>query len=260
MHWLSRNARNRRACVWVGVLMLLAGCGNDPAGNAHVEYDGQTLVVDGTAYEREATFDSPGIDLPGRVVVQHVEEKTDDALALVERYGLVLEGRSSEGWLLVKVPSGYEMQWATAFTMHLGAPSSATTDSAQSPTPVAVAAPQNVDVAADATPVPDGEPSEADVRRIITENYELIDKAGGLPVTATATGQSLVLRGKVFEARKESCRKLPGARPGEWECSANLMVGLCSGDCDPSMEEPSPKGERVRIRWNPEQGRFTSGG
>lgn len=260
MHWLSRNARNRRACVWVAVLMLLAGCGNDPAGNAHVEYDGQTLVVDGTAYEREATFDPPGIDLPGRVVVQPVEEKTDDALALVERYGLVLEGRSSEGWLLVKVPSGYEMQWATAFTMHLGAPSSATTDSAQSPTPVAVAAPQNVDLAADATPVPDGEPSEADVRRIITENYELIDKAGGLPVTATATGQSLVLRGKVFEARKESCRKLPGAKPGEWECSANLMVGLCSGDCDPSMEEPSPKGERVRIRWNPEQGRFTSGG
>ena len=61
--------------------MLLAACSNDPAGNAHVEYDGQTLVVDGTAYAREATFDPPGIDLPGRVVVQPADEKTDDALA-----------------------------------------------------------------------------------------------------------------------------------------------------------------------------------
>lgn len=258
MHWLSRKARIGPACVWIAVLILLAGCGNDPAGNAHVEYDGQTLVVDGTAYQREATFDPPGIDLPGRVVVQPVEEKTDDALALVERYGLVLEGRSKEGWLLVKVPSGYEMQWATAFTMQLGAPSSATTDSAQSPTPVVAAAPRSEDLAAARTPVPDEEPSEADVRRIITENYELIDKAGGLPVTMTATGQSMVLRGKVFEARKESCRQLPRAEPGEWECTADLMVGMCSGDCDPSLEEPSPKGERVFIRWDPELGRFTA--
>lgn len=258
MHWLSRKARIGPACVWIAVLILLTGCGNDPAGNAHVEYDGQTLVVDGTAYQREATFDPPGIDLPGRVVVQPVEEKTDDALALVERYGLVLEGRSKEGWLLVTVPSGYEMQWATAFTMQLGAPSSATTDSAQSPTPVVAAAPRSEDLAAARTPVPDEEPSEADVRRIITENYELIDKAGGLPVTMTATGQSMVLRGKVFEARKESCRQLPRAEPGEWECTADLMVGMCSGDCDPSLEEPSPKGERVFIRWDPELGRFTA--
>ena len=260
MHWLSSNARSGRACVWIVVLLLLAACGNDPAGNAHVEYDGQTLVVDGTAYEREATFDPPGTDLPGRLVVQPADEKADEALALVERYGLVLEGRSKEGWLLVKVPDGYEMQWAAAFTMQLGAPSSATIDSAQAPTPVAVATPQNADLAANAVPIPEGEPSEADVRRIITEQYEQIDKAGGLPVTMTATGQSAVLRGKVFEARKESCRKLPGAEPGEWECSANLMVGLCSGDCDPAREEPLPHAERVRIRWNPEQGRFTSDG
>ena len=260
MHWLSSNARSGRACVWIVVLLLLAACGNDPAGNAHVEYDGQTLVVDGTAYEREATFDPPGTDLPGRLVVQPADEKADEALALVERYGLVLEGRSKEGWLLVKVPDGYEMQWAAAFTMQLGAPSSATIDSAQAPTPVAVATPQNADLAANAVPIPEGEPSEADVRRIITEQYEQIDKAGGLPVTMTATGQSAVLRGKVFEARKESCRKLPGAEPGEWECSANLMVGLCSGDCDPAKEEPLQHAERVYIRWNSEQGRFTSDG
>lgn len=259
MHWLSRNHHIGLGVAWVALLILLAGCGNDPAGNAHVEYDGRMLVVEGAAYQREPTFDPPGTDLPGRVVVQPGEEKSDEALALVERYGLELEGRSTEGWLLVKVPRGYEMQWATAFTMQLGAPSSATTDSAQSPTPVAVAPARKAELSVDAMPVPGEEPSEADVRRIITQQYELISDAGGLPVTMTATGQSMVLRGKVFEARKESCQKLPAAKPGEWECSADLMVGLCSGDCDPSLEEPLPKGERVRIHWNAEQGRFTSG-
>jgi hypothetical protein len=241
------------------MLMLLAGCGSDgPAGNEHVEYDGTTLRVDGAAYEREATMDRPGADLPGRMVLQPVDEKRDEALALAERYGLELEGTSREGWMLVKVPDGFEMQWATAFVMRLGAPSSATIDSAQFPTPVAVAAVQDTD-AADAAPVPDAEPSEADVRRLVTGKYDLLDQAGGLPVTATATGQALVLRGKVFEARKDSCRQLPHAKPGEWECTADLMVGICSGDCDPAAEEPTPKSERVRIRWDPEQGQFTHG-
>jgi hypothetical protein len=35
------------------------------------------------------------------------------------------------------------------------------------------------------------------------------------------------------------------------------MMGLCSGDCDPSDEEPLPKGERVFIRWDPAQRGFT---
>jgi hypothetical protein len=76
-------------------------------------------------------------------------------------------------------------------------------------------------------------------------------------MTVTATGQSAVFHTKVFDARKESCRRLPGAKPGEWECEADLMMGLCAGDCDPSAEEPLPKGERLGIRWDPAQRRFT---
>ena len=67
-----------------------------------------------------------------------------------------------------------------------------------------------------------------------------------------------VLHAKVFDARKKSCWQLPGAKPGEWECEAELMMGLCSGDCDPSAEEPLPKeGERVSIRCDPVQRGFT---
>ncbi len=254
MHDVQRAA-GLRVVAWVLCLALLAGCGSGPDGNDYVDYDGTTLVVEGSEFVRENTMDPPGTFLPGRVVVQPEDGKLDDAIGLIQRYGLILEGRSAEGWLLVKAPDGFEMQWATALQGKLGGSSYATNDSAQSPTPVAVA--EAVDAAVADVPVPDDEPSAADVRRIAIESYERLEKAGGLPVTMTATGQSMVLHAKVFDARKESCRRLPHAKPGEWECEAELMMGLCSGDCDPSAEAPSPKGERVYIRWDPAQRGFT---
>jgi hypothetical protein len=148
------------------------------------------------------------------------------------------------------------MQWATALTAELGGRSTATTDSAMAPTSVVAAAAPGASAPVADAPVPDEEPSAADVRRLSIEKYERLEEAGGLPMTMTATGQSMVFHSKVFDARKESCHQLPGAKPGEWECEAELMMGLCTGDCDPSAEEPLPKGERVGIRWDPTQRRF----
>ncbi|WP_155944483.1 hypothetical protein [Pseudoxanthomonas sp. Root630] len=255
MHTLSRRARIGRLVGLFLCLALLAGCGGSgPEGNEYVDYDGTTLVVEGTPYPREATLDPPGTYLAGRIVVQPEQGKHDAATALIERYGLTLEGRSAEGWLLVKGPDGFEMQWASAIQHQLGGLSFATNDAAGAPTPIAVVA----DAApASGASVPDREPSAEEVRRAFFDLYEKLDVAGGLPVTITASGQSTVLRAKLFDARKESCRTLPHAKPGEWECEAELMMSLCSGDCDPADEEPSPKGERISLRWAPEAERYT---
>lgn len=259
MHFVQRMARAGRAGGWLlCCVLLLGGCGNDPLENEYVQYEGTSLVVEGNAFAREATPDSRGTHLPGRVVVKPDDQNMDDALALIERYGLALEGRSREGWLLVQVPSGFEVQWASALASELGGRSTATPDSAMAPMAVVpdVAQDGRAQVASGVS-VPDDEPSAEDVRRISIEMYERLENAGGLPVTMTATGKSMILHGKVFDARKESCRRLPGAKPGEWECEAELMMGLCSGDCDPSAEEPLPKGERLGIRWDSAQRRFT---
>lgn len=123
--------------------MLLVGCGpSDPPGNAAVDYDGGVLRVDGREFRREPNPDEEAYPtLPGRVVVQPRPQHDAESLALalewVKRYGLSVEGRSREGWLLVKVPDGYEQQWAAAFSTINPAQMSATTDSKMSPTPIA---------------------------------------------------------------------------------------------------------------------------
>lgn len=254
MQSITRNVRVVRAVGGLLWLALLAGCGGGgPEGNAYVDYDGTTLVVEGTPYQREATLDPPGLDLPGRVVVQPEHGKDDEALALVARYGLTLEGRSAEGWLLVKGPPGFEMQWASAIQQQLGGRSFATTDSASAPTAIVLAA-ETTPAAGE--PVPAEEPSAADVRRALFDQYARLEEAGGMSATMTATGQSLLIRAKLFDATKRSCRQLPSAKPGEWECEADTMMGLCNGDCDPADEEPLPHAERVYLRWDPAQGRY----
>jgi len=244
-----------RVAVLAACISLAAACGeHGPAGNEFVEYDDGVLIVEGQSFEREPSFDDKAFpELPGRTVVQPKPGSEPEALEFVRRYGLSLEGRSREGWLLVKVPDGYEQQWASAFTMASTGRIHATTDRKGSPTPIATPAP-SADQAAEAGPgaaVPSEEPSDADVRRLAIELYERIERAGGFPATATATGQPLLIRSKIFDAQKQSCKQLPKARPGEWECVASLRVGMCNGDCDPAMEEPLQKAERIRIRWDP---------
>lgn len=247
---IGSHALRRWAALLVAV-SLLAACGKTvPPGNTFVTYDDEVLHVDGREYRREQPSDYP--ILPGRVVVQprKGEEPARLAMEWVHRYGLDVVGRSAEGWLLLKVPVGYEEQWASVFSMTNPAQVSATTDPASSPTPLAPP-PTAPTAPPPGVPVPAGEPSADDVRRLVFERYQRIEDAGGLPMTMTATGQPLLIHTKVFDARKESCHRPPHAEPGVWECEAQAQMALCNGDCDPALEEPLPKGERIGVRWDP---------
>lgn len=137
------SATLRRLAAMAVWAMLLVGCGpSDPPGNEVVEYDDGVLRVDGREFRREPSIDDKAYPtLPGRIVVQPRPQHDAEAVALalewVKRYDLSVEGRSKEGWILVKVPDGYEQQWAAAFSVTNPAQVSATTDTQLSPTPIA---------------------------------------------------------------------------------------------------------------------------
>ncbi|WP_462114824.1 hypothetical protein [Lysobacter xanthus] len=140
---MIKSTTSRRLAAIAVCVMLLAGCGaSDPPGNDAVEYDGGVLRVDGREFRAEPNPDEKVYPtLRGRIVVQPRPQHDPEAVALalewVQRYGLTVEGRSKEGWILVKVPDGYEQQWAAAFSMTNPAQVSATTDGKLSPTPIA---------------------------------------------------------------------------------------------------------------------------
>lgn len=100
---------------------------------------------------------------------------------------------------------------------------------------------------ASVVPVPAEEPSEAVLRELAFQMYDQIEKAGGLPVTMTATGKSLTLHPKLFEVRKEkNCDRSPRAPAGWYECHLILKLSLSPGGRD-----PSEKGERMGVKWDP---------
>lgn len=101
-------------------------------------------------------------------------------------------------------------------------------------------------------PVPMEEPSEAVLSKLAFELYDQIEKAGGMPVTLTATGKSLTLHPKLYEARKEkNCDRTPKAPPGWYECHLILKMSLSPGGRD-----PSEKGERLGVKWDPKKGEW----
>ena len=257
MPFVQRVARAGRVAGWVASVALVTACGGSgPKGNEYVSYRGPTLVVEGTEFKREGSMEPSTLLVPGRIVVKPDSGQEDDALVLIERFGLTLEGRSSRGALLVNTPEGFEAQWATALLSQLGGRTAVERDSAHSPTAIETAAPASEGNAVAGEPVPDHEPSDDDVRRLVIELYEQIEDAGGFPMTVTATGKAVVIHSKVFSVQKESCRKEVRAKPGEWTCEAALMMAMCSGDCDPSREEPSSKGERIPVVWDAAKGEF----
>lgn len=92
---------------------------------------------------------------------------------------------------------------------------------------------------------PPGEPPEEVLRKLEFERYELIEKAGGMPVTVTATGRQLVLKPKLYSVRKESCRPTPQAPDGWYECSLTIRLSLAADGRDPSEQ-----GERIGVKWD----------
>ena len=105
--------------------------------------------------------------------------------------------------------------------------------------------PKQIDVRAESVPVPTEEPSEADLRRLAFQRYAEIARAGGLPVTATASGKSLTLHPKLYEVRKDSCKPSPQSPPGEYECSLTIKLSLQADGSDPSEQ-----GERIAVKWD----------
>ncbi len=113
------------------------------------------------------------------------------------------------------------------------------------PAPV-VATAGSIASPASARPVDDGtEPDEATLRRIVIEEYEAVERQGGMALTITATGKQLTVHPKVHEAHKDECHKMP-YNPGQWECGMTLMMTLHDGDT------PSPKAERVDVKRGPD--------
>lgn len=95
-------------------------------------------------------------------------------------------------------------------------------------------------------PVPSEEPSEEVLRKLEFQTYEAIERAGGIPVTVSATGKSLTLRPKLYEVRKDSCKKSPQAPAGWYECSLTIKLSLA-----PDRSKPSEQGERIGVKWDP---------
>jgi hypothetical protein len=73
-----------------------------------------------------------------------------------------------------------------------------------------------------------------------------------MPVTLTATGKSLTLHPKLYEARKEkNCDPTPQRPAGWYECHLILKLSLSPGGRD-----PSEKGERLGVKGDPKKGEW----
>lgn len=113
--------------------------------------------------------------------------------------------------------------------------------------PLAESPPPATAKASTGVPVPAEEPSEAVLSKLAFELYDQIEKAGGLPVTLTATGKSLTLHPKLYGARKEkNCDPTPQRPAGWYECHLILKMSL-----SPGGRNPSEKAERLGVKWDP---------
>lgn len=99
-----------------------------------------------------------------------------------------------------------------------------------------------------------GEPPEDVLIAMQVAEYEQINKAGGMPVTVTASGRSTVLKPKVWSAKKDGpCRAVPGY-PDAFECSLSMMVTLREGE-----RTPGRHAERLYVHWDSTQQAWRSG-
>jgi len=128
----------------------------------------------------------------------------------------------------------------------------------KTPTPAAAAKGAGTQAAAEVKPKgkpePAEEPSERVLTKLLMKDYQLINEAGGMPVVVTATGKELVLKPKLYDARKDSCRKMSENIGGGYECSMIVMITLKDDG-----SKPKQSGERVRVYWDAEEGEWASG-
>lgn len=101
---------------------------------------------------------------------------------------------------------------------------------------------------------PPGEPPEDVLLRFQAQEYEEINRAGGMKVTVSASGRQLVLKPKLHSGRKDSCRTVPNEPAGSYECGLDLMVTLREDD-----REPGQHGERQFVHWDGAAGEWRRG-
>ena len=99
-------------------------------------------------------------------------------------------------------------------------------------------------------PVPEDEPSNKVVRDLIYEQYDEVEKIGGLPVTMTASGKSFQLRAKLFDAKKEKCTRDPQTPPGWYSCDLTIRTSLTSNGTEPTEDDSSEQGARIGVKWD----------
>ena len=108
--------------------------------------------------------------------------------------------------------------------------------------------------AAAAAKPPPGEPPEDVLLRFQKEEYDVINRAGGMKVVVSATGREIVLKPKLYSGRKDSCRPVPREREGSYECGLSLMVTLRGGD-----KKPGQHAERQFVHWDAVAGEWKRG-
>lgn len=89
----------------------------------------------------------------------------------------------------------------------------------------------------------DEEPSEAVLRDLEFRRYAAIEAQGGIPLQSTNTGRSIVLRPKLYEVHKETCKRQPQTPPGAYECGLRILISLA-----PDGSKPSEQGERIGVK------------
>ena len=105
-------------------------------------------------------------------------------------------------------------------------------------------------------PAPDTEPSEAVLRKLQFQENDEIEKAGGLPLTATTSGKSFTLRIKLLDVRKEkSCDPTPQAEKGWFECHL-ILTSSWSTNGGVSYDKPSDKPARFAVKWDGKLGEW----
>lgn len=237
----------------VALATMLAGCGGGPVDNEFVRYRGTTLQVEGNDYPLDG---AASVSVPGRLQVRLAASRREAAVARLRDFGLSLEGDPAAGTVRVVVPEGYETQWRQALSME---PAFVDIVLANADTPVAGASTEQAAAHADAErgePMPSTPPSASVVERLTREMFEEFEEAGGIAVALPTHGAGAVVHQALAGVQATGCRRLPEQLPLDYECTVDLKVRSCLGDCDPARAEALDDAKRIGIRWDAAEGEW----
>ncbi len=243
---MSRMSRTLLVLTCVSLVALwFSGYGRPvEESNQLVRYDGKTLIVEGKVWVRQGAWRSDPPFAQGRILLRWRAPFRAEFDELLKRYSLCLIDTRPGDIAAVAVPAGFEYQWANALSVEPPVDYAAMDTENLQATTQCTPRPQVAE--AKGIPVPEEEPSELVVRKLVFEQYQEIKDAGGLPVMSTATGRQTVLNPTVYDVRKETCARIPQSPPGNYECEVVIRISL-----SPDGSDPSEQGARISVKWDP---------